>query len=162
MSNDGRHPTELPDDALQELLGLALRQADPVPEHVLAAARGAFTWRTIDQELADLVFDSATELMGVRDHGGTRQLTFQAPGLEIEVMVADPDTRRLVGQLVPARSDNRAPGRHRNSLEQESDRFGRFTFDGAPTRAGADHRHRARRRRGDHRLGAPLAAPQPW
>ena len=93
MSNDGRHPTELPDDALQELLGLALRQADPVPEHVLAAARGAFTWRTIDQELADLVFDSATELMGVRDHGGTRQLTFQAPGLEIEVMVADPDAR---------------------------------------------------------------------
>ena len=73
-----------------------------MPEHVLAAARGAFTWRTIDQELADLVFDSATELMGVRDHGGTRQLTFQAPGLEIEVMVADPDTRRLVGQLVPA------------------------------------------------------------
>ena len=41
-----------------------------MPRHVLAAARGAFTWRTIDQELADLVFDSATELTGVRDHGG--------------------------------------------------------------------------------------------
>ena len=50
--------------------GSALREADPVPEHVLAAARGAWTWRTIDQELADLVFDSATELSGVRDHGG--------------------------------------------------------------------------------------------
>ena len=114
------------------VLGVALRQADPVPRHVIAAARGAFTWRTIDQELADLVFDSATELTGVRDHGGTRQLTFQAPGLEIEVMVADPATRRLVGQLVPADPrpcGSKAPSR---CLEQEADRFGRFTFDGAP------------------------------
>ena len=69
------------DDALQELLGIGLQDADPVPEHVLAAARGAWTWRTIDQELADLVFDSATELSGVRDRGGARQLTFQAPGV---------------------------------------------------------------------------------
>ena len=48
------------------------------------------------------MFDSATELTGARDHEGARQLTFRAPGLEIEVMVADPATRRLVGQLVPA------------------------------------------------------------
>lgn len=132
MSNDRRHPTDLPDEALHELLGRALQEADPVPDHVAAAARGAFTWRTIDQELADLVFDSATELTGVRDHGGTRQLTFQAPGLEIEVMVADPDTRRLVGQLVPARDAVvRLEGPDR-ALEQHADRFGRFTFDGVP------------------------------
>ena len=68
MSNDNRQPTDPNDDALEELLGAALRPADPVPRHVVAAARGAFTWRTIDQELADLVFDSATELTGVRDH----------------------------------------------------------------------------------------------
>lgn len=133
MSSDSRHPADLPDDALQELLGFALRQVDPVPEHVLDAARGAFTWRTIDQELADLVFDSATELMGVRDHGGTRQLTFQAPGLEIEVMVADPGTRRLVGQLVPARPATVRLEGTEQSAEQQADRFGRFTFDGAPT-----------------------------
>ena len=126
------HPTDPDDDALQELLGIALRQADPVPRHVIAAARGAFTWRTIDQELADLVFDSATELTGVRDHGGTRQLTFQAPGLEIEVMVADPATRRLVGQLVPARAATVRLEGTESVLEQEADRFGRFTFDGAP------------------------------
>ena len=132
MSNDNRQPTDPNDDALQEVLGIALQQADPVPRHVIAAARGAFTWRTIDQELADLVFDSAMELTGVRDHGGTRQLTFQAPGLEIEVMIADPATRRLVGQLVPARSATVRLEGTDTVIEQEADRFGRFTFDGAP------------------------------
>ncbi len=132
MSHDNRQPTDPNDDALQEVLGTALRQADPVPRHVIAAARGAFTWRTIDQELADLVFDSATELTGVRDHGGTRQLTFQGPGLEIEVMVADPATRRLVGQLVPARPATVRLEGTEAVLEQQADRFGRFTFDGAP------------------------------
>ena len=72
MTDSNRHLSDLTDDDVQELVGRALRESDPVPEHVLAAARGAFTWRTIDQELADLVFDSATELTGVRDHGRAR------------------------------------------------------------------------------------------
>src|SRR5687767_10087812 len=37
------------DTALLALLGGALNVADPVPGHVLAAARGAVAWRTIDQ-----------------------------------------------------------------------------------------------------------------
>jgi hypothetical protein len=127
-----RHSTEPDDDALQELLGVALRGADPVPEHVLAAAHGAWTWRTIDQELAALVFDSATELSGVRDRGGARQLTFQAPGLEIEVMIADPATRRLIGQLVPARPATVELEGTDGKLGQEADRFGRFAFDAVP------------------------------
>jgi hypothetical protein len=130
---DHDRPPDPNDDALQELLAVALRQGDPVPRHVIAAARGAWTWRTIDQELADLVFDSATELTGVRDRGGARQLTFRAPGIEIEVMVADPATRRLVGQLVPARATTVRLDGTRSSVEQESDRFGRFTFDSAPS-----------------------------
>ena len=109
MSDHNHQPTDPNDDALQELLGIALRQADPVPRHVVAAARGAFTWPTIDQELADLVFDSA-----------------------IEVMVADPATRRLVGQLVPARPATVRLEGTESVSEQEADRFGRFTFDGAP------------------------------
>ncbi len=130
---DHDRPPDPDDDALEELLAVALRHGDPVPRHVVAAARGAWTWRTIDQELADLVFDSATELTGVRDREGARQLTFQAPGLEIEVMVADPATRRLVGQLVPAQATTVRLEGTESALEQESDRFGRFTFDGAPS-----------------------------
>jgi hypothetical protein len=131
MTRD-RQSTEPDNDALQELLSIGLQDADPVPEHVLAAARGAWTWRTIDQELAALVFDSATELSGARDRGEARQLTFQAPGLEIEVMVADPATRRLVGQLVPARPATVELESTDGKLGQEVDRFGRFTFDAVP------------------------------
>jgi hypothetical protein len=130
---DHDRPPAPHDDALQELLAVALRQGDPLPRRVIAAARGAWTWRTIDQELADLVFDSATELTGARDREGARQLTFRAPGLEIEVMVADPASRRLVGQLVPAEATTVRLEGTDDVLEQDTDRFGRFTFDGAPS-----------------------------
>jgi hypothetical protein len=119
-------------DSLQELLGVALRHAEPVPEHVLDAARGAWTWRTIDEELAALVFDSATESTGVRDHGGARQLTFQGPGIEIEVMVSDPATRRIVGQLVPAQTATIELENASGTATQTADRLGRFTFEGVP------------------------------
>ena len=41
------------------MVGRALRTAEPVPDRVIAGARAAWTWRTIDEELAELVFDSA-------------------------------------------------------------------------------------------------------
>ena len=120
------------DDELLELLGRALRVADPVPEHVMEAARAASTWRTIDQELAELVFDSATELAGVRSEDTARQLTFRAPGVEIEVMMVDESSRRVVGQLVPPQAATiRLTGGDRET-DQEVDRLGRFTFDGVP------------------------------
>lgn len=124
------------DDALLGLLGAALRAAEPVPPHVLAAARGAVAWRTIDEELADLVFDSATELTGVRDHSGTtgsRQLTFRAQGIEVEVMLVDTVERRLVGQLVPPQETDVRIDSTTESVEQRSDAFGRFTFDSVAT-----------------------------
>jgi hypothetical protein len=124
-------------DELLGRLGEALLAVDPVPERVLAGARAAFTWRTIDAELAELVFDSATEPTGVR--GGVedtaRQVTFQAPGVEIEVMVIDDGSRRIVGQLVP-------PAEVQIQLvsvqvssgdsvrEATTDRLGRFAFQG--------------------------------
>ena len=45
------------DDDLLELVGRALHAADPVPDHVLDGAHAAWTWRTIDEELAELVFE---------------------------------------------------------------------------------------------------------
>ena len=118
------------DDDLLELVGRALRAADPVPDRVMEGARAAWTWRTIDQELAELVFDSAAELTGVRSEDTARQLTFRAPGMEIEVMIVDEASRRIVGQLVP-------PGTFTVQLlssddvvrEETTDRLGRFSFD---------------------------------
>ena len=120
----------VPDDDLLELVGRALRAADPVPDRVMEGARAAWTWRTIDQELAELVFDSAAELTRVRSEETARQLTFRSPGMEIEVMIVDEASRRIVGQLVP-------PGTFTVQLltsddlvrEEIADRLGRFSFD---------------------------------
>lgn len=119
------------DDHLVELLGQALRAAEPVPDHVLEHARAAWTWRTIDQELAELVFDSSTELAGVRSEDTARQLTFRSPGVEIEVMVPDAGTRRIVGQLIPPAEQTvqLVVGDGDTVIEEHSDRLGRFTFE---------------------------------
>jgi hypothetical protein len=118
------------DAALLALLGEAMQVADPVPDHVLAAARGAVAWRTIDQDLADLVFDSSLELTGVRDKNAARQLTFRSDDVEIELMLVDATQRRLVGQLVPAATTTVRLEGTDTQVEQTTDRFGRFTFDG--------------------------------
>ena len=81
------------------------RRMDPTPPAVTAAAKAAFEWRTVESELAELTYDSwmdDRELAGVRSSGGRRQLTFEAPGLTVEVEVADGAAPGLVGQLVPA------------------------------------------------------------
>lgn len=71
---------------------------DPVPPQVTAAARAAFTWRTVDAELAELVFDSAVEVTGVRGMAWPRQLSFEARDTSIEIEITDD---RIVGQVVP-------------------------------------------------------------
>ncbi|CAN5595972.1 hypothetical protein BH24ACT5_BH24ACT5_10270 [soil metagenome] len=137
--DDGTDGTDVArDDAadtpLLSLLAAALELTDPLPDHVQAAAISAHAWRNIDQELAELVFDSAHELTGVRDRTASRQLTFRSDTIEVEVMILDAAERRLVGQLVPARAttvtleNTESEARH----EQASDEHGRFTFDHLP------------------------------
>ena len=93
------------DEQLLEELGATLDELDPVPAAATEFAKAAFTLRSIDAELAELVFDSATEeLVGIRSAEAARQMTFRAPGIEIEVVVMDEGARRLVGQLVPPQS----------------------------------------------------------
>jgi len=100
--SDERSPNP---DPLDDDLRRVVAAVDPVPGPVLDAARVAFTWRTVDEELAALVADSAATLgltAGVRSApGGPRLLTFEAPSLAIEVEVDEEGGRRLLGQLVP-------------------------------------------------------------
>lgn len=121
------------DEALLGLLGEALAASEPVPEHVLAGARAAWTWRTVDEELAALVFDSVLETSGVRSESTARQLTFRRGDAEIEVMVVDDTSRRVVGQLVPPQSVAVHLTSSDRVDEQRSDRLGRFTFDAVPS-----------------------------
>ena len=117
------------DDELLELLSASLSATDPVPDHVLDGARAAFTWRTIDTELAEIVFDSARELTGVRSEEASRQMTFRAPGVEIEVMVIEDGLRRLVGQLVPPSVATVQLVVDDAVCSVQTDRLGRFAFD---------------------------------
>ena len=88
------------DDMLLAALAEATRQAGEPTGTMAAAADAAFSWRTIDAELAALTYDSSTdEAALVRDAStASRQLVFEGQGLSIE-LEHTPDG--LVGQLVP-------------------------------------------------------------
>lgn len=89
----------------EELLA-ALRQAladrQAVPPGFVDAGKGAFAWRTIDAELAQLTYDSlaAQEAAPVTrsEPASIRALTFTSPRLTIELEVAGDS---LLGQVVP-------------------------------------------------------------
>ena len=122
------------DEQLLRDVAQAIAEADEVPEAVLDAAKASFTWRTVDAELAELVFDSASEeLAGVRSSpAATREMTFRAPGVEIEVAVLSEGSRRIVGQLVPPQ---RAEIELRYGSEVKrvvSDNLGRFALHDVP------------------------------
>jgi hypothetical protein len=125
-----------------------IERADPVPSAVVDAARAAYTWRTIDAELAELTADSAMAAVGVRSSSAPRLLTFQGPGVEVEVEVAQRgSTRRLSGQLVPVGPAQVTVRWSSGSRETAADDLGRFAVDGVPAgsvsllvlRTGAEH-----------------------
>jgi hypothetical protein len=134
-------------------------RVDPVPPLLDEAARGAFTWRTVDAELAELMRDSAEaaseEEAGalVRGSEGPRQLSFESPrlGIELEIVATGPRERRLEGQLLPpgtATVTVERPGE--DGLSVQADELGRFSLDGL--RAGVVRLHVALR-------GAQIAIP---
>jgi hypothetical protein len=133
-------PEEDPRDAdlLRQFRELA-KVADPPPSHVVEAARAGLDWRRIDAELAELTYDLALDaerLATVRGRDGPRALTFEVPGLTIEVeVVSVGETRRLVGQIVPPQPAT-VELRHSGGQDTvEADRLGRFAvrgFSGGP------------------------------
>lgn len=130
--------TRLPDDDDQLLgqLGVALRSAGPITDDDLTRARGAFAWRTIDDDLAlaGLVYDSSIQerpLVRGEVVSGGRTLIFEGDTISIEVD-ATPDG--LMGRVVP-------PGRADISLitsqglagETAADDMGWFAFAAPPS-----------------------------
>ena len=134
MSDETKRRQDQSDDELLEELRAISARVDPTPEFVLSAAKAAYTWRTIDDELselAELTFDSAVEEQGagaVRGGDGPRALTFETPEVTIELEVTvSGDARSIVGQVVP-HEPGRAEVRHTGGVaEAEVDELGRFS-----------------------------------
>lgn len=122
-------------DHIAERLRAIGSRVDPVPPAAVAAARAAFEWRTVDAELAELVYDSWMDdraLAGVRSSGGRRQLTFEAPGVTVEVEVGEGAAPDLVGQIVPALGGNVELRHEGGILTLEVDDLGRFAVRHLP------------------------------
>lgn len=122
------------DDTLRDLRRLVTR-LDPIPEHVTAAAEAAFTWRTVNEELAALLHDSAdtAEPAGTRARTRPRVLSFGADDAQMELEVSgDAAARVLMGQIVPP-DRMRIEVRHsEGATTADVDERGRFTLRGIP------------------------------
>ncbi|MGB7981337.1 MAG: hypothetical protein WCF36_11170 [Candidatus Nanopelagicales bacterium] len=90
------------DDALMTDLESATAQARAVTDRARAAARAAFAWRTIDEELMGLGHDSLhASASVVRGPGAlARVVSFQARGFTLELEL-ELEQDRLMGQVVP-------------------------------------------------------------
>lgn len=92
---------ELSDDELVALVGEAVAETDAVSDRRREAARGAFAWRSVDEELAELLHDSALEASAaVRSSAeGPRTLSYAAAGLTLELEIDGAD---VLGEVVGA------------------------------------------------------------
>jgi hypothetical protein len=135
-------------DPMNATLRNVIGRADPVPPAVVEAARAAYTWRTVDAEIAELIADSTVASAGIRSSTPPRLLTFEAAGIEVEVEVAQTGTtRRLAGQVVPVGAAQVTVRWTDGTHDAVADELGRFTVDRIPAgpislsvlRDGAEH-----------------------
>jgi hypothetical protein len=94
----------LDDEELLARLAEVLDEEQAVPADALDAARLAFTTRRLDEELAELLYDSYDEpaLAGMRGSAGRRQVSYKIGELVIDCEV---EGRMLVGQVTGAPPD---------------------------------------------------------
>lgn len=131
----------LGDDELMALLGDAVAEDAAVSDRRREAARAAFTWRSVDDELAELLHDSALDAgAAVRSTAGPapRSLAFGRTGLTLEIEV---DGGQLLGEVVAegqaaegqalARVTLQRPGAPDQSATADTAGFFRFADVGA-------------------------------
>jgi len=126
------------DDAFLDHLRAVAAEADPPPELTALAARAAFATRRLDEELAELVLDSAEARTAVRAaRSDVRVLSFEAGEVVVEVQVQDTDHgQELRGLVDGARPDTVTieSGKGTDSLVVPVDEDGWFVA--APVRPG--------------------------
>jgi hypothetical protein len=119
-------------DRLRELM----IEVDDVPEDVKAMAEAAYGMRSVDDELAELVYDSLIDrelLIGVRSTSqAARQLTFQSPHLVLEIEITNSEPRSLVCQAVPSQPTEMEVRTPRRVWRLGADDFGTFHLAAVP------------------------------
>lgn len=130
MSQPG--PGGAGDATLYGELSTLLRSVDPVPAHVVEAARASIGWRDLDSELARLTADSMLVGADVRGEQG-RLLSYEAGDRTIEVEVGESGGGlRIIGQLVPPQAARVRVEQPAGSVEVTADPLGRFTVRDLP------------------------------
>jgi len=129
--------TDRPDDItaedaqLLEVLQEAMAMARPAPEGRVELAEMTFAWRTIDEELAALAFDSSEELMPVRADTTVRTMSFELDDLHIDLQI-DVTARTVIGQIEPE-GEGQATLIHRDgALDTTIGGLGTFKFEDVP------------------------------
>ena len=120
-----------PDELDRDLLHL-VAQVDPVPPGVVQAAAASLTWLRVEDELMELLEDSALTGSGVRS-GFSRLLTFMTGATSVVLEVGEHGdhrsvTGRVSGQAVSAVEIRHAGG----TTSTEVGERGRFHVDGLP------------------------------
>jgi len=114
------------DEVLMSVLGKALHERQDIPAEWREAALAAYAWRTVDEELLALSYDSDVEAgAAVRGSGEPRTVSFTGGGgLSLEVELSE---RQIMGQLTaPGSSEvtfESADGRVRQAPTDDSGFF---------------------------------------
>jgi len=119
---------------LSSLRGL-FDAVDPAPAAAVPAAQALFGLRRLDEELAELVRDSAEEhgrMLAVRGQGNVRLISFETGPVAVELQVTERgNVRDLVAQIAGtsvADAEVETPAGRRPAPVQD----GLFTLDGVP------------------------------
>ncbi len=128
--------TDPEDTELEEELRQVAARIEPVPPRLIQAAIDAYAWRTIDADLAELVFDSRSDQREpalVRGSQQDRLLSFRTGDLSIEVEVAAAgSTRGLTGQIVPPQPATVQIRHREGTVTVAADELGCFSADSLP------------------------------
>lgn len=132
--SDNEGLTEAQVDELETRLRAEARSRDPVPGHVVEQARQALDLRDLDTELAALVADSDdNQQLAVRGLQDARLLTFQAPGVVVELQVTGSGSERaLQGQIDATGGCELTLDMAEGTVAVTPDRHGRFRLDRVP------------------------------
>lgn len=117
-------------DALRDALSTPPGE---VPPEFVEAAKAAFTWRSIDEELLlitsyDSVLDD-TLFARARSTATARQLVFDADGVTLQVEVS---ADGITGQLIPAAGDVTLVTPNGDAETAPVDELGTFVMNSAP------------------------------